>query len=66
MTYLERLKEGEDPTVLLLEAQEEIDANNKAINSVMDRVLEGGDSCEIMTDIVEIIPFKLIKTNGDI
>lgn len=64
--YLERLEKGEDAKVLLLEASKETEKNNNVVNAVLDRVLEGGDACDIMTDIVnDIIPIELIKTDGN-
>lgn len=66
MTYLERLENGEDARVLLLEASKDVELGKKALNEVLDRVLEGGDICGIITDIVDIIPTEFIESDGDI
>lgn len=64
--YLERLEKGEDSKTLILEVSEELSEAKKVINSVLDRVLIGGDFSSIATDIVSAIPSKFIDSDGDI
>jgi len=58
--YLDRVKDGEDAKLVILDMQKVIDERNLVIQKIYYRVLLGGDASELVTDVMEAIPCQVL------